>query len=50
MIDSISAIRDQYGIKLPGYVLMPEHVHLVIVPPEDTKLGVEIMRDITMLS
>jgi putative transposase len=39
VIDSISAIRAQYSLKLLGYVLMPEHVHLVVVPPEDTKLG-----------
>ncbi len=26
-------------LRLLGYVVMPEHVHLVIVPPEDVELG-----------
>jgi len=26
-------------LKLLGYVVMPEHVHLVLVPPEDAELG-----------
>jgi putative transposase len=32
------------GINLLGYVVMPEHVHLVVLPHEDIKLGVEIGR------
>ena len=39
VIDSISRIRNQYKIKLLGFVIMPEHIHLVVVPPEDLKLG-----------
>ena len=39
VVESIAAIRDRYKLKLLGYVLMPEHVHIVVVPPEEVKLG-----------
>jgi putative transposase len=32
------------GIKILGYVIMPEHVHLVVVPPDGLRLGIEIGR------
>ncbi|MBD3297162.1 MAG: hypothetical protein GF341_00770, partial [candidate division Zixibacteria bacterium] len=32
------------GIDILGYVIMPEHVHLVLLPPDGTRLGVEIGR------
>lgn len=35
-------IRKQYGIRLFGYVVMPEHVHLVIHPPDGLRLGAVI--------
>lgn len=38
----IDAARDKFKFKLLGYVLMPEHVHLVIFPPDGTKLGLLI--------
>jgi REP-associated tyrosine transposase len=37
--ESISKIRDQYKLKLLAYVIMPEHVHIVLIPPMHLKLG-----------
>ena len=34
--------REQTGIKILGYVIMPEHVHLVLHPPTGCSLGREI--------
>ena len=31
--------RDTHKFRLLGYVIMPEHVHLVIHPQIETKLG-----------
>jgi len=42
MIQEIGRLRDEAGMRLLGYVLMPEHVHLVVWPPLATKLGVLI--------
>lgn len=42
MIQQIARLREEASVKLLGYVLMPEHVHLVIWPPLDTRLGVLI--------
>jgi len=39
LIDSIKISKDKYKFKLLGYVFMPEHVHLVIVPIPDSKVG-----------
>lgn len=39
MIETIDEIRNLYDIVLLGYVVMPEHIHLVVVPPIETKLG-----------
>ena len=38
-IKNLIKIREKYNIKLYGYVLMPEHVHLVLHPPEGLELG-----------
>ena len=38
-LTSLEAIRSKYSIKLYGYVIMPEHVHLVLHPPDSVKLG-----------
>jgi putative transposase len=35
----IDSIRRKYKLKLLGYVLMPDHVHMVVFPPEGVKLG-----------
>jgi putative transposase len=32
----------KYGFKLFAYVIMPEHVHLVLFPPDGLKLGLLI--------
>lgn len=39
IINWLVRIREQYEIKLYGYVLMPEHVHFVLHPPDSVKLG-----------
>jgi putative transposase len=36
---TLQSIRVRYAIKLLGYVIMPEHVHLVLHPPDSLKLG-----------
>ncbi len=42
-LKELSQFREQ-GIKILGYVIMPEHVHLVLYPPSDIALGKEIGR------
>ena len=32
------------GTRILGYVIMPEHVHLVVFPPDGLRLGIEIGR------
>ncbi len=39
VIDSIKAAKNKLHFKLIGYVLMPEHVHLVILPDQGTRAG-----------
>ena len=39
----LGTLRER-GIGVLGYVIMPDHVHLVLLPPDDGKLGVEIAR------
>ena len=38
-LDSLSNIRFKYQLRLLGYVIMPEHLHLVLHPPDGTPLG-----------
>ncbi len=38
----LKATLIDYDIKIYGYVIMPEHVHLVLFPPFDLKLGIII--------
>lgn len=38
-LDELNKIRNQTKIKIYGYVIMPEHVHLVIYPSESIKIG-----------
>ena len=35
----IAEIRDKEKFRLLGYVIMPEHIHLVIIPKIDSKVG-----------
>ncbi len=39
IINAIITMREKFGFRLLGYVLMPEQIHLVIIPVEGTKLG-----------
>lgn len=41
-IKHLDAARKKYGFRLLAYVIMPEHVHLVLLPPDDMKLGMVI--------
>ncbi|MCK4857663.1 MAG: transposase [candidate division Zixibacteria bacterium] len=36
---AIDDARNKYRLRLLGYVIMPDHVHLVLVPPEEVTLG-----------
>ena len=38
-LTQLNEIRRTYCIKLHAYVVMPEHVHLVLHPPDSLKLG-----------
>jgi putative transposase len=38
-LNTLRDIRRQYALRIFGYVVMPEHVHLVLHPPESLKLG-----------
>jgi putative transposase len=48
LIKHIDDARFKHGFKLMGYVIMPEHVHLVMLPPDDMKLGL-VIREIKSL-
>jgi len=38
-LNQLDRIRNQYQFKLHGYVIMPEHVHMVLHPPDGMRLG-----------
>jgi len=38
-VKHIEAARERHRFKLAGYVIMPEHVHMVLIPPDGMKLG-----------
>lgn len=42
LIRHLDETRRKHGFKLLGYVIMPEHVHLVLFPPDGMKLGLVI--------
>ena len=42
-LDGLQGLRDR-GTKILGYVVMPEHVHLILLPPDHMRLGIEIGR------
>ena len=42
LIKHIDAARAKHAFKLLGYVIMPEHAHLVMLPPDAMKLGLVI--------
>lgn len=37
--DCIDRTRNECGLHLLGYVIMPDHVHLVVIPPVELELG-----------
>ena len=39
VVSAIMIVRNKYNFKLLGYVIMPEHIHLVLVPQEDDRIG-----------
>ncbi len=39
VIQCIDNIRNEYELRLVSYVIMQEHVHLVLIPPDEVKLG-----------
>jgi putative transposase len=39
LIDHIKSARIKHDFKLLGYVIMPEHVHLVMFPPDGMRMG-----------
>ncbi|HDS01309.1 MAG TPA: hypothetical protein ENO22_10360 [candidate division Zixibacteria bacterium] len=47
--ESIDWARHEFGLKLLGYVIMPEHIHMVIVPKEESRLG-QIIGELKRLS
>lgn len=49
VIDAIRRAREAHKFRLLGYVIMPEHVHLVIVPGLEAHVG-EIVGEIKMRS
>jgi len=38
-IDELAALRQRHRVTILGYVVMPEHIHLVLLPPDDVQLG-----------
>ena len=38
-LETVSTTRNEHRFRLLGYVIMPEHVHLVLHPSDGTKLG-----------
>jgi putative transposase len=39
IVECLEEVRKNYNLRLLGYVIMPEHVHLVVVPPKELKFG-----------
>ena len=44
VIDNLDFYRSKYGFKLLGYVIMPDHVHLLILPKGRSDIS-DVMRD-----
>ncbi|MEW6411855.1 MAG: transposase [Candidatus Zixiibacteriota bacterium] len=42
LIKHLDLARTKHGFKIIGYVIMPEHVHLVLIPPDKMKLGLVV--------
>ena len=44
ILDSLSCYRYQYSIKIIGYVIMPDHLHLLLYPQREQAIT-DFMRD-----
>jgi len=42
VLNELGAMRAEHNIGILGYVLMPDHVHLVLHPPDGIRLGIVI--------
>jgi putative transposase len=49
LIECIDEVRQRHSFRLLGYVVMPEHVHLVLHPSDGMRLGL-VVREIKSLS
>ncbi len=38
-LEELGRVKENHGLRLLGYVVMPEHVHLVVWPPDGLSLG-----------
>jgi putative transposase len=43
-VDELTGVRERCGLKLYGYLVMPEHIHLVLWLPDTLKMGPVIGR------
>jgi putative transposase len=41
-LEELEQARSKYAFRILGYVLMPEHLHLVLLPPDGMPLGLLI--------
>ena len=49
LIKHLNGTRKKHRFKLWAYVIMPEHVHLVMLPPDEMKMGL-VIREIKSLT
>lgn len=42
IIGQLASMREQLRIAIHGYVIMPDHMHLVLTPSDHVRLGIEI--------
>jgi REP-associated tyrosine transposase len=43
----LERVRQWYGLYVTGYVIMPEHVHLLVSEPERGRLSVALQKQVT---
>jgi len=41
-LEELASARHKHGFSLLAYVILPEHVHLVLLPPDGMKLGLVV--------
>ena len=41
--EALETIRTRYNLRILGYVVMPEHVHLLVTEPTETSLAIALM-------